>query len=134
MANIGQYLTAQFLNWAMGGAGATQPTKWGIGLSTGAPSSISGSEIGTASGYARQSMAWGAAGTPTSSGTVSNASAVTFGPFSSAQSVSGILVWDSMLSLNSGNLLWEGLLATARTIGIGDSLVLPQGSLLLTLS
>lgn len=79
-------------------------------------------------------MAWGAAGTPTSSGTVTNASAVTFGPFSSAQSISGILVWDTMLSANSGNLLWFGLLGAARTVAIADSLVLPTGSLLLTLT
>jgi hypothetical protein len=80
-------------------------------------------------------MAFGAAGTPTSSGTVSNASAITFGPFSSAQSISGIVVFDTVTtSVNSGNILWQGLLATARTIGIGDSLVLPTGSLLLTLN
>ncbi len=135
MANMGQYLTALLLNWSMTGGAATRPTAWGIALSLGSPTSVSASEVAGGSGYLRTTMAFGAAGTPTSSGTASNASAITFGPFSSAQSISGIVVFDTVTtSSNSGNILWEGLLATARTIGIGDSLVLPTGSLLLTLS
>ncbi len=134
MANISQYMQAEMLNWVLGGAGVTQPTKWGVGISLGAPSSTSGSEVGTLSGYTRQSMAWGAAGTPAGSGTVTNASAITFGPFLTAQSLSGLLIWDTMLSANSGNLLWYGTLATARTLGVGDSLVIASGSILVTLA
>lgn len=134
MANISQYMQANMLNWVFAGAAATVPTKWGVGISLGNPSSTSGSEVSTASGYSRQSMAWGAAGTPTGSGTVTNASAITFGPFSTAQSLSGLLIWDTMLSANSGNLLWYGTLATARTLGVGDSLVVPTGSILVTLA
>jgi hypothetical protein len=43
---------------------------------------------------------------------------MTFGPFSSAQSISGVIVKDTIAT--GGNLLWQGLLATARTVGVGD--------------
>jgi hypothetical protein len=138
MANIGQFMQANMLNWVFSGAAPTAATKWGIGLSTaaGVPSSVSSSqsEVATGSGYTRQSMAWGAAGTPSGSGTVTNASAITFGPFSNAQSISGLLIYDTILTLNSGNLLWMGTLATARTVGVGDSLVIAAGSILVTLA
>jgi hypothetical protein len=134
MANVSQYLSKALLDWSLGGATPTRPAAWGIGLSLGSPTSVSGSEITTGSGYARQTGIFGAAGTPTSSGTGSNNSACTFGPFSGAASVSGLQLWDSMLSLNSGNMLYEGLLATARTIGVGDSLVLNVGALIIGMS
>lgn len=130
MAAASQYLQKAALDWVFGGASPTQPTKWGVALSLGAPTSVSASEVSTNSGYARQSMAWGAAGTPSGSGTVSNASAITFGPFSTAQSLSGLVVFDTMLSANSGNMLVYGNLATARTVGIGDSLVIASASIL----
>lgn len=134
MANISQYLTKAMLDWSMGGATPTRPGAWGVGLSLGAPTSVSGSEITTGSGYARQSPGtFAAAGTPTSSGTATNTAAMTFGPFSGAASISGIQIWDTVLSLNSGNMLWYGLLATARTVGVGDSLVIASGALAVSL-
>jgi hypothetical protein len=33
-----------------------------------------------------------------------------------------------------GNVIWYGTLATARTLGVGDSLVFAVGSLTITLS
>jgi hypothetical protein len=132
MANIAAYMEKAMLDWGLGGATPTRPAAWAIGLSLGSPTSISGSEITTGSGYARQTGIFGAAASP--AGSASNNSACTFGPFSGAASVSGLQVWDSMLSLNSGNMLYEGLLATARTIGVGDSLVLAVGALTIALS
>ena len=120
------------LDWVFGGATPSRPAAYGVGLSTGNPSSTSGSEISTNSGYSRQSMAWGAAASP--AGSLTNASAITFGPFSTAQSISGLLIWDTMLSANSGNLLWYGTLATARTVGVGDSLVIASASIVVTLA
>ena len=44
---------------------------------------------------------------------------MTFGPFSSAQSLSGLIVTDTLAT--AGNLLFYGTLTTARTVAIGDS-------------
>ena len=132
MANIAAYAEKAMLDWVLGGATPTRPAAWAFGLSLGAPTSVSGSEITTGSGYARQTAIFGAAASP--SGSATNASACTFGPFSGAASVSGIQIWDTILTLNSGNMLLYGLLATARTIGVGDSLVLASGAAVVSLS
>jgi len=134
MANISAYLSKAALDWFCIGATPTRPATFAVGLSLGSPTSVSGSEITTASGYARQTATMAAAGTPTSSGTATNNNAMTFGPFSGAASISGISVWDTVLTLNSGNLLLNGLLATARTVGIGDSLVIASGALTVSLA
>lgn len=132
MANIAAYAEKAMLDWVLGGATPTRPAAWGIGLSLGSPTSISGSEITTGSGYARQTGIFGAAASP--GGSATNGSAATFGPFSGAASVSGVQIWDTILTLNSGNMLWYGLLATARTIGVGDSLVMASGAMTISLS
>ena len=132
MANIAQYASKALLDWICGGASPTQPTTRGIGLSLGVPSSISASEVGAASGYTRQTVTFGAAGTPTSSGTVTNANAMTFGPFSTAQSISGLVVADTLAA--GGNLLFYGTLTTARTVQPGDSLVIAVAALTITLA
>ena len=59
---------------------------------------------------------------------------MTFGPFSTAYSITGIQVWDTQGSLNTGNMLWYGTLSVARTVASGDSLVLAIGALTCTLS
>lgn len=120
------------LDWCCGGAAATQPASRFLGLSLGAPTSVSGSEIGTGSGYARQSCVFAAAASP--AGSVSNASTMSFGPFNSAQSISGLVLWDTNLSLNSGNMLWYGTLSAARTVSSGDSLTFAVGALVITLA
>jgi hypothetical protein len=132
MANIAAYAEKAMLDWVLGGAAPTRPTIWSVGLSLGAPTSISGSEITTGSGYARQTLVMAAAVSP--GGSATNASAMTFGPFSGAASISGIQLWDTILTLNSGNMLWYGLLATARTVGVGDSLVIASGALTISLA
>lgn len=139
MSNIGAYLEKAALDWVLGGATPTRPfattgtaSGQGIGLSLGAPSSVSGSEMTTGVGYARQNPVFAAAASP--GGSATNNNAMTFGPFSSAYSISGITLWDTCLTLNSGNLLWYGLLATARTVGIGDSLVIASGALTVSLA
>ena len=134
MANISAYLSKAALDWVLLGAAPTRPSTIAVGLSLGSPTSVSGSEITTGSGYARQTATMAAAGTPTSSGTATNNNAMTFGPFSGAASISGIDIWDTVLTLNSGNLLLNGLLATARTVGIGDSLVIASGALTVSLA
>jgi len=104
---------------------------WGIGLSIGPPSSVSGSEIGTASGYARQSAFFNAA----AQGSIINSQGVTFGPFSTQATISGIQVWDTVTTAaNGGNMLWYGTLATAQTVVVGASLVINSAGLTISLS
>ena len=132
MANVSAYAEKALLDWILGGASPSQPATRAIGLSLGSPTSTSGSEITTGSGYARQVATFGAAASP--GGSATNNNAMTFGPFSGAASISGIQIWDTVLTLNSGNMLWYGLLATARTVGVGDSLVIASGALTITMA
>lgn len=130
MANISDYAEKAMLDWVLGGATPTRPSVWGVGLSLGAPNASAGSEVGTGSGYTRQTVTFAAAASP--AGSVSNANAMTFGPFSSAQSISGLVVTDTLAT--GGNMLWYGTLTTARTVAPGDSLVIAAGALVITLT
>lgn len=132
MANVAAYAEKAMLDWVLGGATPTRPGAWGAGLSLGSPTSVSGSEITTGSGYARQTIGFAAAASP--GGSATNNTAATWGPFSSTCSISGLQIWDTVLSLNSGNMLWYGLLATARTLLAADSVILASGALTISLA
>lgn len=131
MPALSAYLSKQALDWMLGGASATQPANRWAGLAVGTPTSTGGSEMGTLTGYSRLTALFGAAASP--AGSASNTAAMTFGPFSSIGSVLGIQLWDGS-PVASSNMLWYGTLQTARTIGIGDSLVVAAGALALTLA
>jgi hypothetical protein len=131
VANIGAHGAKQMLDWVLGGAAATQPASRLAALSLGTPSSISGSEVNTNSGYARQTALFGAANSP--AGSASNTAAMTFGPFSSSNAIQGLLIYDT-ISISSGNIWWYGTLLTARTVLPGDTLVVAPGALIITLS
>ena len=131
MANIGAHGAKQMLDWVLGGAAATQPASRLAALSLGTPSSVSGSEVNTNSGYARQTALFGAAASP--AGSASNTAAMTFGPFSSSNAIQGLLIYDT-ISISSGNIWWYGTLLTARTVLPGDTLVVAAGALIITLS
>ena len=133
MANISTYAEKAMLDWVLLGATPTRPGTTAIGLSLGSPTSVSGSEL-TGTGITRSSMAFGAAASP--AGSATNASAVTFGPVTSAMSISGIGIWDTIsgTTANAGNNLWYGLLATPRTLASGDSLVIASAALVVTLT
>ena len=132
MANIGAYAAKQMLDWVLGGAAGTQPSSRLAALTFGVPTSVSAlGEIQTNSGYTRATVTFGAAASP--QGSVSNNNSFSFGPFSSSQSVLGMLIYDTP-GLNSGNIWWYGTLLTARTVLPGDTLVVNTGALLITLS
>lgn len=133
MANIGVWAQKGMLDWVLGGAAVTQPSARWIGLSLGAPTSISFSEVGAASGYARATGVFGAAATPAGLGSATNNSPCTFGPFSAAGTISGLFVAD-VSTLNAGNMLWFGNLSAVRTPQVGDSLILAQSALVITLA
>jgi len=131
MANIGMYIAKGMLDWVLQGATPARPNALWAGLAAGTPTSVSGSEIGTLTGYSRLTALFGAAASP--AGSASNTAAMTFGPFSSTGSILGLQLWDGS-PVGSSDMLWYGTLQTARTILVGDSLVLTAGALIITLS
>jgi hypothetical protein len=134
VSNISQYMTKAMLDWCLLGATPTRPSSVFCGLSLGAPSSTSNSEVGAASGYARQPSSWAGAQTPSGSGSASNSTPMTFGPFSSSCVISGIFLIDQSTLATATNQLWYGNLTTVRTPLIGDSLVVAAGALQITLA
>ena len=129
MANVSAYLAKLALDFSLNAETATRPTAWGIGLSLGSPTNVSASEIGAGSGYTRQPGTFSPAASP--AGTTKNSGPATFGPFASAASISGIVIMDGT---DGTNMLWYGLLATPRTVGADDRLVLSIDALTVSLS
>jgi hypothetical protein len=133
MANIGQWSQKNMLDWVLLGATPTRPSGLWIGLSLGAPTSVSFSEVGAGSGYTRQVGSFGAAATPVGLGSATNNSTAAFGPFSSSAVISGLFLSDTS-AIASGNNLWFGNLSAVRTPQPGDSLILAQSALVITLA
>jgi hypothetical protein len=131
MSNIGAGGSRLMLDWVSGGSTPTRPPFRLAALSLGTPSTISGSEVGTGSGYARQTALFGAAASPQCSASIT--AAMTFGPFSSNCTIQGLLLYDTV-SISTGTQLWQGTLATAKTMLAGDTLFFSAGNLLLTLT
>jgi hypothetical protein len=92
---------------------------------------VSGSEVATGSGWTRQGIGFAAAASP--AGSASNNTAATFGPGLTGATMSGLQIWDTT-AVAAGNMLWYGTLATPRTLGVGDSLVIALGALTITLA
>ncbi len=131
MPAISAYYEKVLLDFSLKGSTGTIPAAWAVGLSTASPTSVAGSEIQTGSGYTRQTLTMVAAASP--AGTASNSVAMTFGPMLTAATVQGIHIWDTVAA-TSGNMIWYGTLATARTLGVGDSLVIAAGALVVSLT
>lgn len=133
MANISAMHAKAMLDWSLGGTGAavTQPASRLAALASGIPTSISASELSPLSAYTRQTALFTAAASP--AGSASNTAAMTFGPFSSVGTVQGLVIYDTS-AFTAGNMLWYGSLQTARTIFVGDQLVVAAGALIVTLS
>lgn len=133
MANIGLGAYKSMLDWSLKTSSIATPAAMFVGLSLGAPTTISFSEIAAGSGYTRQSMAFAAAATPAGSASASNSTAATFGTVSSSAVISGIFLADST-SIAAGSMLWYGTVATLRTPLPGDTVILAAGALAITLS
>jgi len=131
MGNVSSYLSKNLLDWTTGAAAATQPPARWVGLSDGAPTSVSASEINSATLASRVTALFGAAASPTQS--ASNTASILFGPFSSPGVASGLIVFDGS-PVGSSNMLWYGSLLTARSFMAGDALYLAAGSLSISLS
>jgi hypothetical protein len=83
MPAISAYNVKNMLDWQLGGATATQPASRLVALSLGTPTSVSGSEVGTGSGYSRATVTFAAAASP--AGPASNLNSLDFGPPASGQ-------------------------------------------------
>lgn len=129
MAGVSAYAEKLILDWTLKGTGSP-PSVWAVGVSLGAPTSVSGSELAAGSGMSRQLLTMVAAASP--AGTASNSIAMTFGP-SSGGTFSGMQIWDNGTIAN-GNMIYYGLFATARTLGAGDSLVIAAGALVVSIA
>lgn len=136
MPNIGAFGAKAMLDWTLKGATPTQPASILAALSLGTPGSVSGSEVGSNSGYIRQTALFGAAQSNIGGGvaaSASNTASIVFGPFSTSNAIQGLLIYDT-ISINSGNIWWYGTLLTARTVLPGDTLVVAAGALIATLT
>lgn len=133
MANIGQGAYKSMLDWSLKTSSIATPAALLVGLSLGVPTTAAFSEIGTGSGYTRQSISFAAAATPASSASASNSNAATFGTISASAVINGIFLADS-ISSGAGNMLWYGSVATPRTPLPGDTVSLAAGALAITLA
>ena len=128
MASLSNYLENELLDHALGTGSFTAPSNVYMALFTSDPTDAgSGTEVSGA-GYARQLVTFGAA----SSGSVTNSSAEVFtasgGTFGT---VTHTALYDAS---TSGNLLFHGALATAKTVTDGESLTIAIGAFTIALA
>ena len=130
MAALSDYSEKLILDYLMTTGSATRPTNWYVALYTAAPSDSGGGTELSGSGYARESAAFAAATSGT--GTTSNSGAVVFtADGGDWGSVTHMGIHDAS---SSGNLLWHGALAAAKTVLDGDSLEFAVGNIDLTVA
>ena len=130
MAALSDYSEKLILDYLMTTGSATRPTNWYGGLYTAAPSDAGGGTELSGSGYAREAVTFAAATSGT--GTTSNSGAVVFtADGGDWGSVTHMGIHDAT---SSGNLLWHGALAAAKTVLDGDSLEFAVGNIDLTVA
>jgi hypothetical protein len=126
MSAMSDYLENEILDHILGTGAYTMPTTVYVGLSTGSfNDDNSGTEL-SGSGYARQSIAFGAA----ASGTASNSGAVDFpAATGSWGTVSHFGIFDAS---TGGNLLIHGALTASKAVATGDILRIATGDMDIT--
>jgi hypothetical protein len=128
--NLTDYSEKAMNDWLMTGQTVTRPAAWYVGLcsTTTDDTQTGGMEI-TGTGYARQSITFGATSSP--GGQTSNTSAVTFTAGAAWGTAVDLIICDAA---TGGNRLWHGPLNASRNFQAnGDSLTIPVGALTLTL-
>ena len=119
--NLSDYLENKLLDHFLGTTAYTMPTLVYIGLYTVVPTDAGGGTQVTGGSYARQTAAFSAA----ASGTTSNTANIDFAGMPAATTVA-IGVFDA---LTSGNLLLWGTLTANKTTDAGDTLRIATGDL-----
>lgn len=125
MAALSNYLEDAVLNATLRNQPYTSPATVYLALFTSAPTDAgTGSEVG-GGGYARQAVAFDAP----SGGACVNSADVSFTNMPSV-TVSHVGIYDA---LTGGNLLYHGPLAASKTVASGDTFLVRQGDLTITL-
>ena len=119
--NLSDYLENKLLDHFLGTTTYTKPTTVYIGLYTVVPTDAGGGTQVTGGSYARQTAAFSAA----ASGTTSNTANIDFAGMPAATTVA-IGVFDA---LTAGNLLLWGTLTANKTTDAGDTLRIATGDL-----
>lgn len=142
MAGLSKYLALALFDSSLNPVRAafTPPAGLWLALHTGAPSDAIYGKEATYGAYARQPLNSLTADTEaeTAAGdvdvVVTNGSALEFpastGP--SGQTISHWAIWDTQ-AVGDGNILYSGSLGAPRLIVVGDSVVVPEGNLVITL-
>jgi len=142
MAGLSKYLALGLFNSTLNPVREplVPPTGLYLALHTAAPSDATYGTEATYGAYARQALNSLTAeiNAETAGGdvdvTVTNGSALVF-PISTgptAQTITHWAIWDSAAK-GEGNILYSGALGASRLITTGDSVVVPEGNLVLTL-
>ena len=127
MSAMSDYLEDAFLDHFTGTTSTTMPSAIYLGLSTGSMGDDdSGTEL-SGNGYARQAITFASA----ASGSISSNAAVEF-PAATGSSWGSISHWAIYDAASSGNQLFHGSFATAKTIAVGDILKVASGDLTIT--
>lgn len=141
MAGLSKYLALQLFNATLNPVreAFTPPAGLFLGLHTAAPSDATYGNEATYGAYARQALNSLTADTPTETAggdadvVITNGSAIVFpastGP--ALQTITHWAIWDTQ-EVGSGNILYSGALASSRSIAVGDSVVVPETSITLT--
>ena len=128
MSALSDHAEDLLLDWMMTSGSATRPTAWYLALFTAAPSDSGGGTEVSTGGYSRQTIAFSAA----SSGTTSNSADVSFtASGANFGTVTHIGIFDAS---SGGNLLWHGAMTADKTVEDGDTITFASGNVDLTLA
>lgn len=142
MAGLSKYLALALFDMSLNPVRAayTPPAGLWLALHTAAPGDASYGHEATYGAYARQAVnsLYSESTAETSGGDVdmviTNGAAIIFpastGP--AGQTITHWAIWDSQ-NKNEGNILYSGALSASRYITSGDSVVIPEGNLLITM-
>lgn len=142
MSGLSKHLALALFNMSLNPVRSayTPPAGLYVALHTGAPSDSTYGKEATFGAYARQAL--NSLTSETADETVAgdvdiivtNGSAIVFpastGP--AGQTITHWAIWDSEV-VGDGNILYSGQLGSARMIVEGDSVVIPDGSIIITI-
>lgn len=142
MAGLSKYLALALFDSSLNPVRAafTPPDGLFLALHTSAPSDATYGNEATYGGYARQALNSLTAQTASETAggdvdvLVTNGSALVFPASTSAagQTITHWAIWDTEV-VGDGNILYSGALGSARLVALGDSVVVPEGNITITL-
>lgn len=129
MSNITTSTANSYLDWGLLGSTPTRPSAIYCGLATAVPTEATPSELAAGNGYERREALFSAA----VDGRTTNTNVIGFGPFTAAQTLYGIQLWDNA-TVGSGTMLWFGSFTQARTVLAGSIIYIAPSALIVTIS